>query len=358
LAGLRHSLILLGSLAAGLLAGCQDEQIERYQAPREERAPLFPDNPSVRLLGAIVPHGDSTWFFKLAGPVKAVDQQKDAFTAFVRSVRFDDPDRPIAWTRPEGWDEIREKPGGLRYATLRLGPKDARLDLTVTRLGREGEASSVLANVNRWRRVDLGLNRAIHEADLAAVTRTEEVAGESATFVDMGGPGVTAPRQPTQPGGGIFEKPSLKYDTPEGWKPVPGDAGFVRAEAAFQAGEGDRRVDVTVTATAGEQAADLVENVARWRKQLRLPPADENEMRRDARPITVDGSAGHFFDLTGPESEGARRQRFLVVMVTRGRQTWSIKMSGPPDAVERQRAAFDRFVGSLRFEAGKGDSNG
>jgi len=43
-----------------------------------------------RLLGAIVPHGSDTWFYKLMGPEQLVQGQKDAFDKFVQSVKYAD----------------------------------------------------------------------------------------------------------------------------------------------------------------------------------------------------------------------------------------------------------------------------
>jgi hypothetical protein len=42
---------------------------------------------SKRLLGAIVPFGDGTWFFKLTGPDALVAGQRAAFLAFLRTVK-------------------------------------------------------------------------------------------------------------------------------------------------------------------------------------------------------------------------------------------------------------------------------
>ena len=41
-----------------------------------------------RLVAAIVPAGDQTWFYKLMGNEKVVANQKDAFTKFVQSARY------------------------------------------------------------------------------------------------------------------------------------------------------------------------------------------------------------------------------------------------------------------------------
>ncbi len=40
-----------------------------------------------RLIGAVVPHGGETWFFKLMGPEAIVAQEKTAFLEFLRTVR-------------------------------------------------------------------------------------------------------------------------------------------------------------------------------------------------------------------------------------------------------------------------------
>jgi hypothetical protein len=41
-----------------------------------------------RLVGAIVPQGGRTWFYKLMGNDKVVETQKDAFTKFVRTAKY------------------------------------------------------------------------------------------------------------------------------------------------------------------------------------------------------------------------------------------------------------------------------
>jgi hypothetical protein len=41
-----------------------------------------------RIVGAIVPKGQQTWFYKLMGPAPLVEQQKDTFTKFVRGVKY------------------------------------------------------------------------------------------------------------------------------------------------------------------------------------------------------------------------------------------------------------------------------
>src|SRR5262249_43723522 len=131
---------------AAVVLGCQNnDEIRRYQVPRE--APP-------RMLAAILPHGERTWFFKLTGPAPVVGEHKAEFERFVQSVRFPGEGDKPTWAPPEGWREVPEPKlaprGGVpRFATFALGPRETPLELTVTPLGKE--AADVLPNVNRWR---------------------------------------------------------------------------------------------------------------------------------------------------------------------------------------------------------------
>jgi hypothetical protein len=42
---------------------------------------------SQRMIGAIVPAGGETWFFKLSGPAAIVTRERDAFMAFLNTIR-------------------------------------------------------------------------------------------------------------------------------------------------------------------------------------------------------------------------------------------------------------------------------
>ena len=44
-------------------------------------------SPAKRMLGAMVPVGDATWFFKLTGPPALLEREKPAFLDFLKSVK-------------------------------------------------------------------------------------------------------------------------------------------------------------------------------------------------------------------------------------------------------------------------------
>lgn len=139
----------------------------------------------------------------------------------------------------------------------------------------------------------------------------------------------------------------FRYTTPEGWKPVP-SKGSLRTEASFQAPDGDKSADVTVTTLSGT-GGGLLLNVNRWRTQVKLSEITDAEMRKDLQKIEVDGSPGYGVDLAGPESANAPRLGTLGVIVPRGGQTWFFKMMGPADVVAKQKPAFEAFVRSVQF---------
>jgi hypothetical protein len=169
-------------LAVGAFGGCRDaEGVSRYTAPKTSK--ISPP-PKIRLLAAIFPRADDTWFFKLTGPVAAVDQTALDLERFVHSVRFTGKaDPPIEWTLPADWRKGTESP--TRYATFHAGSGSDAPELSVTKLGKN--AGSVLANVNRWRD-QMGLHQ-IAGFELDAVTKKITVNGVDATWVDMTSPG-------------------------------------------------------------------------------------------------------------------------------------------------------------------------
>jgi hypothetical protein len=331
-----------------LLIGCQEEGIETHRVPRVDSP-----EPKVRLLGAIIPHENDTWFVKLVGPLDAIAAEKDSFDTFLASLRFkDDAKEPLTWTLPAGWKTGEGKTG--RYATLHVGKGagDKPMELTIFKFGKEPEARSVTANVNRWRKNDLGL-RGVGAAEIPDLVTEKPIGADKvpATLVDMVGPGGTGGMRP--PGNvdlpGIpGEKPTLKYDTPPGWEAAPTKGRIIPTEAAFTIREGERSAEVTVTVLA---QSDTVSNINRWRDQVGLRKQTEDEVKKDVKTLTVAGATAVYADLVAP-GDDAGRKRILGVMLNRKGSSWFFKMTGPADLVGKNKDAFEKFVGSVKFEGG------
>jgi hypothetical protein len=330
----RLLLLALNGLAAGLVAGCKEDQIEHYRVAKPE---------ATRLLGAIVPHEKQVWFLKMAGPAFEVEKHRDQFDQFLASIRFVDAAKtPITWTVPEGW--VKEPDSPARYASFQLGTEDNPLTLTVSKFDRVGEAASVLANVNRWRgQIEL---QPIGEAELGACCQERKLEAGAATVVDL-----NSRMSSTEPAKAP-KRPPLKYDMPDGWKKTKLPEFAI---AAFETGDG---AEVSISPLS-DKGGGLVANVNRWRElQLGLKHADEEQIRKDLVAIEVGGIAGKYLDLTGAETPGKERPRILGAIVEQGDRTWFFKMRGPATAVGKQKATFETFLKSVRFDAGAGGNNG
>jgi len=355
----KTAFVAFGSAAlalCGVLVGCADDpRITQYTIPKPEQIQLPVEKPQPatesrpeRMLGAIVPAGMQTWFFKLSGPVDPVASRLDQFRAFLASLRISKAGTP-EWTLPEGWS--RQPGSGMRFATLVIGD-DPPLELSVTALPRlEGDdAEQLLANINRWRG-QLGLPPTTADKLVAESETIPIQDGTAATLVNLVGTTQSGGMMtPPFARGGLSNRPSVEksappqlvFAAPEGWS--PGKSGGMR-KAAFEVVEGDRRVEITVIDLPREgPGGDRLANVNRWRDQIKLPPLAAAELPAALRKIDVGSLTGDAVELIGEQ------QSILGVMVDYGDKTWYVKLQGPTDLAVAQKANLEAFVKSLRFE--------
>ena len=345
----RWSLVIACGLAAAAIFGCQQaEEIHHYQVPRP---------PRIRMLAAMIPHGQKVWFVKATGPDPGVEQHKNAFIGFLESFRFDDKaNPPLTWVAPKDWkqDNAEIAKGGFkRFATFYLpAPEGDAVELTIFALPRQGMASDVLKNVNRWRK-QLGLEEVTAE-ELKGLTRELNIGNTKATVVDMLGSGsyLIASRAPfagaAVPKEKVAAGPPVKptFKAPQGWQKAPRKPFSI---ATYRVGDGAKAVFITVTPAAG----GLVANLNRWRTQVGLPAAaDEEALLKDIRKLDLPDLPAIYVEYISPEGKDARSAICGAVPLRRD-SLWFFKMSGPADAVIQQRAAFQEFLHSVRFPGGK-----
>lgn len=356
--------ILVGLLSVWAFAGCdRPEEIRTYEVPRRMPAVLKPSDD--RMLAAMVPRGDSTWFFKVSGPERAVAAISDDLKRMVESLEFErsesDP-TPILDPLPEGWVQRRDKP--MRFATIEIPAEPRFLDLSVSRLSRQPDwDEEVLINVNRWRG-QIGLEPS-RERWAGAEPVDVAAADEQAVWVDLVGkmstdatsmspPGSAGPlagaapgpaRQanstpPTAPRSG----PNLQLERPPGWR--PGRSGGMRL-AAFEVGPESSPTEITVITAGG----DLRGNVQRWLGQVRsgdVPESVLDEAMSAAEVVDVDGRRAERFILTADPPESGDAIDATVVPLEGGTSLF-IKMTGPYDIVSQESAAMREFLASIRL---------
>ena len=152
-------------------------------------AGILGDKTPKRMLAAIVPQGDRTWFFKLVGPDEPVVRQDENFLAFITSLKFRTGDSDPEWDLPEGWEQ---HPGvKMRFATVRIGSGEDRLELSVIPLSTApGDYDEyVLMNVNRWRRElqlqPISRSKLYSDDGATDETRKIQIEGKTVTLVTL-----------------------------------------------------------------------------------------------------------------------------------------------------------------------------
>jgi hypothetical protein len=127
-------------------------------------------NNGKQLLGAIVPHGDRTWFFKLDGSDQQVGAHQAEFDQFIRSIHFEQvapaqqpqvstpqasqdesPSPGVQWQIPTGWTQQPTTP--MLLALLQAGDGGAIVKVSAFGVNNFGGLKD---NLDRWRR-DVGL---------------------------------------------------------------------------------------------------------------------------------------------------------------------------------------------------------
>jgi hypothetical protein len=133
----------------------------------------------------------------------------------------------------------------------------------------------------------------------------------------------------------------LKFEVPPGWtEGTPNAFSMV----AFKVAEGDKKVDITVSAAGG----DWHSNVDRWRGQIGLPAIDQAELAKVAQKIETFGTRGDYVELVGPAS-AEKPRTILGVRADAGENTWFVKLIGDSELAAREKAHFEAFVKSLKL---------
>lgn len=345
-----------------ILAGCADEDpVSSYLGPNPHSAHSSSKEEQV-LLGAIVPYKGQGWFFKAVGPPDVVELEHDHFRQFIRSLDFTAGETRATptWTVPQGW---RQHAGsGMRYATLRFGPADSSVELTVIGLPTPDVADNayILLNVNRWRE-ELQLP-SLHAGQLASTAEIIPLEGTEATVVHMRGEGRgqrtnattrRTPEAPASPHPSIThsagvpshqQRDELKYAVPDGWRKEPNTG---MRKAAFSVSDGEQSVEITVIDLVAE-AGELLPNVNRWREQIGLQATTAKELAAVAEEIGTGAAVGDYVALVGSK-DASRPQTIFAAVVLHGGKSWFIKLMGDSELAAREEERFKSFVRSVKF---------
>jgi hypothetical protein len=165
-----------------------------------------------RIIGVILHRDDTAWFFKMTGDAELAGKNKAAFISFLKSVEFGGLPAPSTmdmsqlpsshppigtanaavtavttdatgkpeWNVPSGWQEGPQSQFLIAKYIIN-GSNDARAEVNVSHDG-----GGLLANVNRWRHTQLGLDT-VDESGLSALVSALDANGTPASLVDFTG---------------------------------------------------------------------------------------------------------------------------------------------------------------------------
>lgn len=303
------------------------------------------------------------------------------------------PARPkLTWTTPDGWTELAAD--SMRVGHFSVKAADNR-EAVVTIIPLAGLAGGELDNVNRWRG-QVGM-APVSEVDLMKLREPVAIAGEVGTMYDLvGSPAdqqeatrilvarlvkedtswffkMTGAAAWVKEQKGVFtnflqsmhwesdatpapaagstvsaaigeanlQPDSVAEALPASWTAVT--PGMMQTAKYLIAGEGGLQAEVSVTKLAGE-AGGLLANINRWRMQLGLSPVTASELSSITNQLAWADANAVVVDIANETNQ----TRLVTALVPRSDQTVFYKLTGNETVVDREKAAFLRFVQSAR----------
>jgi hypothetical protein len=194
--------------------------------------------------------------------------------------------------------------------------------------------------------------QASQDQDQAPPMVTSSVTNSTEPGLPPGHPDISSPDNSSaqsMPAGIVSADTSaapLTWTTPAGWSQVPPSEMRV---ASFKITDTKgKQADVSVVPLAGMGGGDFA-NVNRWRGQVGLPPAPDDELQSAAENIEAGGQPATLYDIAGMSAAGAAPDRIIAAIQHRDGTTWFFKMTGDTDLVEQQKPVFIDFLKALSF---------
>lgn len=365
----RVFLLVLVSVLAPCVGCQQEEPIVSYRVKKHdliqipldgpdastESAPLTIEDPTHRMLAAMILKDQAAWFIKGMAPVADfADNTTDAFDKLLTSLDFAEPEKP-KWDLGDAW---KEQPGsGMRYANLQLG--DVQFSVIKLPLPPGPERKYILDNVNRWRgQVGLG---PLTSAQLSQMSYKVKTADDlNVTVVDLKGKQSSAAMAPMAGGGRPGMRPGMNAGPRPGTGAPPSGAAASTGSSAFTGTTPDNWTEqkagmmqlakytvehdgATATISVSQAGGGVKANIDRWRGQVGLKPL-ESEDDIEAEAIQVSGEDSMYIPIAG------EAKSITVAMVPRGRSVWFFKLMGDSAAVEKEAAAFREYLSTIKFK--------
>jgi hypothetical protein len=161
------------------------------------------------------------------------------------------------------------------------------------------------------------------------------------------GAGIPVVRAPEAGSDGhVHESNKPQWQVPPGWAETPGGQFLV---AKFNiSGEGSAQAAINVSMSAGD-GGGWVSNVNRWRQQVGLGVLAEPEIAKQTTTLDSEGGKANIVEMGGTDPKTSQKTKVIGVMVPRPGQAWFYKLMGSDALVDREKAAFLKFVQSAHY---------
>lgn len=334
-------LIALSLLSASV--GCFQETITVAKIPKEPPAYVVPDHwtPSPSRL----PMHSASLSFAIA------DEHGRAGEVSVlpmRRFRVEDVEIVNIWRQQLGLEPATSEQAAQDASEVKIGPFNGKLfDLgSPNRNGDSGHASRMLTaylhQANRTWFFKLSGPGRLVETEKSAFLRFLESVNFHKIQQDLQSLAPHQTASPTLQTAAPRSREAPQWEAPASWQSALPTSSMQLARFRISHSQAGA-AEITVSVLSGD-GGGLLPNVNRWRRQIQLPPIESELLGDFTRQLVLDGERkGVLVDMDGGQS------RVLVAVVSVGEETWFYKMTGAPDVVEKEIAAFTSFVRSVQY---------
>lgn len=139
----------------------------------------------------------------------------------------------------------------------------------------------------------------------------------------------------------------VPWTVPEGWNERANTSQMRFASYGVTAADG-RSVDISVV-VLGENPGTELENVNRWRQQLRLSPIEESEVRASGLSVKIGQETAWLWDIESEELilDEKHKARTLAALLNAGVATVFFKAYGESALVAEQKPKFIAWLNSV-----------
>jgi len=353
---MQRQLVFFSLALAALFAGCRKEEIRAYRVPKERPAPsalaeATPVQPHIRF------HTPPGWEEEPSGKMRVASfiiHAPGGAGAEVAVIPFQgmggsDLQFVNLWRQQAGLPAATEAELPNLMSKAAVGAGEGKVfDISGERTTDKGRQNfrvvvAVLARGNTTWFFKLDGDPPVVEKEKKAflefLQSVEFV--EAPALAEMARPSSAPEAVP----GAAPGKPA--WEVPAGWQEVPPTQMLL---AKFNlAGEAGSRAEVTVSSFPGTMGG-LLANVNRWRGQLGLPGVGESDLPQVVSALDLPGAAAAtLVEMDGTDAKTGQQARLIGVIVPRGGATWFFKLMGDGPVAARERAAFLKFVQTVRF---------